>query len=352
MNKVVTKVPKIKTENNEQEIAPHVLNKQIVPLNVDKLDENDEKQFKKMNPITGDMYLYNSSGISMNLKNFYINSSIFLILSGPSLNTYDLSLLSKRGIMTMGVNNSWIVHKPNLWVSVDDPGNFIDIGWKDPSIIKFAPVGHIHKYLVVKEGEKFRRSQFRVGEMPSVFYFRRNQMFRPKSFLHEPTVNWGVGDSDVDEIGCKGGRSVMLAAMKIISYLGFKNVYILGADFKMNNNTQNYAFKQERSEHSVKGNNSTYEKLNKRFLSLLPEFSSIGMKVYNCYKDSGLKAFPYMPYENAVNKASKTCGKIIDSYGWYDRKEKEESKQRVNEDKEADNIKEVKEVKQNIIESE
>lgn len=328
------KIPRKAPKGIEDKLMPEEkmftgqLNDQMVPLNNDRLDENDERALKKLYSEEGDLCLHTSNGYSVSLRNFYRNQQIFLMLSGPSLNSYDLSQLSKRGIMTMGVNNSWSIFKPNLWTSVDDPGNFLDIGWKDPTITKFVPIGHSHKLLVVKEADgNFRASQFRVKEMPGVYYFRRNLKFQPKRFLLENSVNWGMADSESDELGCKGGRSVMLASIKILHYLGFRTVYLLGADFNMSKDKQNYAFKQERTESSVNGNNSTYANLNKRFSSLLPEFKACGMNIYNCYKESGLTAFPHMKFEKAVYKASNTFTKSIDTEGWYDRKDREKAAQ-------------------------
>lgn len=311
------------------------LNKGVVPNNTERLDENDEKAYVKMMPTEGEMFLYTHQGQSVGLRNFYRNAPVFMLLSGPSLSNLDLSLLrERRGILTMGVNNSWSVFKPNLWISVDDPGNFIDAGWKDPSITKFVPMGHSPKYLVVKEADgSFRGSQFRVNEMPAVYYFRRNHMFRPHQFLHENTVNWGCGDEETDELGCKGGRSVMLAGVKMLYYLGFRTIYLLGADFKMEHGKQNYAFAQDRSQSSVNGNNSTYEKLNKRFSALKPELETAGLKIFNCYKHSGLTAFPYLPYKDAIQQASGKFDKMVDTAGWYDRKDREKKAKKLQEKK-------------------
>lgn len=293
-------------------------------LNEEFLDENDEAAFRKIIPQGKNLFLYTSDGDSISLENFYRGSHCFLICSGPSLNNLDLSLLNKRGIVTMAVNNAWSVFKPNLWTCVDDPGNFLDIGWKDPSILKFAPLSHVHKQLQVKEDNGlFRPSQFKVKEMPSVLYYRRNEKFELQNFLCQNTVNWGNKDKEMDELGNKGGRSVMMAAIRILYYLGFRRVYLLGADFNMQTGKDNYAFKQDRSLSSVNGNNNTYKTLDSRFKALKPIFDSFNYKIYNCNSDSGLKAFPYMSYEEAINRSSGKFQKTIDTIGWYERKEKE-----------------------------
>lgn len=292
------------------------------------LDPGDEKALKSLKSQSGRLMLYTSNGESVSLENWYRNNSAFLMLSGPSLNSYDLSQLGKRGIVTMGVNNSWAIYKPNLWVSVDDPGNFIDVGWKDPSIIKFCPMGSLNRRLVVKEGAEFRNSQFRTNDMPAVFYYRRNGKFNAETFLTENSVNWGNADDVTDHLGWKGSRSVMLSALRLLYYLGFREVYLLGADFKMEFGSQNYAFQQDRHEGSVKGNNSIYRSLNDRFAALQPRFIQSNFKVYNCYEESGLRAFPHLSFSDAIARASRTCSKAIDTEGWYDRKHREREAQK------------------------
>jgi len=302
-------------------------------LNVydEHFEESDELSFRKIIPQTKNLFLYTSSGESISLENFYMGSSCFLLCSGPSLSRLDLSLLNKRGIMTMAVNNAWSVYKPNLWICVDDPGNFIDIGWKDPSILKFAPIGHMHRNLQVKEDSGvFRTSQFKVREMPSVLYFRRNDKFEVQNFLNQNTVNWGNGEKIIDELGNRGSRSVMLSAVRILYYLGFRRVFILGADFKMQEGQDNYAFKQDRTTFSVNSNNNTYKALDSRFNALKPIFDSLNYKIFNCNKDSGLKSFPFVNYETAIKQASANFNKKIDTLGWYDRKEKEKEIQKNN----------------------
>ncbi|MFO0081170.1 MAG: hypothetical protein ACK55O_00955, partial [Phycisphaerales bacterium] len=94
---------------------------------------------KARKPSRDGLRLYTADFDSVSLGGFYRGRSAFLILSGPSLTQIDLSALNKRGVVTMAVNNAWAVHRPTLWTCVDDPGRFIDTGWKDPGILKFVP---------------------------------------------------------------------------------------------------------------------------------------------------------------------------------------------------------------------
>lgn len=254
------------------------------------------------------------------LENLY-SGSCFLVCSGPSLASHDLSLLKKRGIFTCAVNNAAAIFHPTIWVSADDPGNFCDAIWKDPSILKFVPSDHEEKLLTERDGqETLIDSDIQVKEMPGVFGFSRNEEFNADTFLKEETFNWGNHGATTDTLGVKGSRSVMLIAVKLLYRLGFRKIYLLGCDFKMEENSKNYAFPQDRSKSSVRGNNKTYHALNLRFAALLPYFARAGLEVYNCTPDSGLKAFPYLSYKDAVREALSSFPTSIKTEGMYEHK--------------------------------
>jgi hypothetical protein len=212
-------------------------------------------------PARSGVRLYTADFDGVSLCDFYRGRHAFLVLSGPSLASMDLSQLARRGVVTMGVNNSWAVHRPTLWTCVDCPDRFIDTGWKDPGIVKLVPMEHWNRRLRVALGEgKFRASQFRVREMPSVLLYRRNEHFDPTRFLAEDAICWGNPSSTTDSLGIKGKRSVMLAALSLLHYLGFRHVYLVGADFRMSE-TEKYAFDEGRTKVAIRHNNVLYESL-------------------------------------------------------------------------------------------
>ncbi len=268
-------------------------------------------------PARSGVRLYTADFDGVSLCDFYRGRHAFLVLSGPSLASMDLSQLGRRGIVTMGVNNSWAVHRPTLWTCVDCPDRFIDTGWKDPGILKLVPMEHWNRRLRVALGEgRFRASQFRVREMPSVLLYRRNEHFDPTRFLAEDAICWGNPSSTTDSLGIKGKRSVMLAALSLLHYLGFRDVYLVGADFRMSE-TEKYAFDEGRTKAAIRHNNVLYESLDRRFKALAPHFAEHGFKVWNCTPGSGLTAFPQMEYARAIERASAECSKPIDTRGWY-----------------------------------
>jgi hypothetical protein len=181
--------------------------------------------------------------------------------------------------------------------------------WLDPTIQKFIPMAQFEKPLWdnrrLKEGDetvqKWQRSGFRVGDCPNVVGYRRNEKFHAPRWLHEDTINWG----NHKKFG--GGRSVMLAAIRILYLLGFRSVYLLGVDFEMSAERK-YHFEEERSAAAVRGNNSTYLKLKDWFTELQPYFLDSGFVVKNCNPASKLEAFPKISFAEAIQEATALLG--------------------------------------------
>lgn len=276
--------------------------------------------------------LFNRDGLNIFMGDTYRGCSAFLILGGPSFGDVikgetefkgkkmsNRELLSYPGFVTMATNNAPRTFRPNLWTMVDDPGNFMKSIWLDPKIMKFVPFDHTEKNLF--DNEKWEEMDYKVGECPNIHFLRRNEHFNPEQFLKEGSFNWGEHSDAADALGNKGGRSVMLVAIKLLYYLGIRKIFLLGCDFKMDDNAK-YHFAQDRSKGSQSGNNSTYEILKSRFGALMPEFEKVGLKIFNCNPDSGLKVFPYIPFEEAINLATSNMPDISveRTEGLYDRK--------------------------------
>lgn len=277
---------------------------------------------KNRKPARSGLRLMTSDGDTVNMSNHYRGRSAFLVLSGPSLNELDLSKLNRRGIFTMGVNNSWTVHRPNLWTCVDPPNRFVDVGWKDPGIMKLVPVALRRQRLGVMRSDGTKTdSAFKVHQMPNMLYYRRADKFDHRTFLTDDCVQWGCLEGDKDAISVQGKRSVMLAAMRILHYLGFRRVYLIGCDFKMSADRR-YAFDEGRSESAIKHNNTLYDALHARFEALKPHFDQHEFEVFNCSPGSELGVFESMDYADAIELAGGECGGEIRSAGWYTAREK------------------------------
>jgi hypothetical protein len=136
-----------------------------------------------------------------------------------------------------------------------------------------------------------------VGDCPNVLYFRRNEKFCAESFLYEDKINWGCHK----DFG--GGRSVMLISLRLLFFLGVRNIFLLGCDFNMEMGNKNYCFEQDRKKSSVKSNTKTYNRNIERFEQLLSVFEKEGFQVFNCNPKSNLKVFPFVDYKDAINVA-------------------------------------------------
>jgi len=245
------------------------------------------------------------------IENMY-KGTCFLVLGGPSLNDLDLEKLNQPGIVTFGVNNSPKAFRPNLWTSGDSVKNFMISIYRDPRIMKF--VSYAKRNSTLFDNIIWKESHLKVSDCPNVVYYHLNSKFDPETYLKLDTVSWGR------ERGDGGCRSVMLAAVRIIYELGFKKVFLIGADFKMEEGNK-YAFDQDRTAGSMKNNNNAYKKLNERFDMLRPIFEKNDFFVFNSTPDSGLKSFEYVPFESAVKIALKDFPdtETEPSGGMYDR---------------------------------
>lgn len=237
--------------------------------------------------------LFTQDHHSLWLGDTYRGRSAFLIASGPSFASLDHTPLARPGVVTMGLNNSVRTFRPNLWCSVDDPSHWIRSVWLDPTIQKFVPIDHSRKKIF--NSDTWRFMDIKVGDCPNVVYFKRNEHFQPEQYLWEDCINWG----NHKKYG--GGRSVILAALRILFILGFRKVYLLGVDLNMAPN-RTYHFDQARHGSSCRGNGDTYEKLKHWMEQLRPKFDQVGYQVFNCNPDSALKAFEFISYKDALEE--------------------------------------------------
>lgn len=230
----------------------------------------------------------------LHLVDMFRGRSAFLICSGPSFLGLDHTKLRQPGIVTMGLNNSPRTFRPNLWTSVDSPDHWVKSIWLDPTIMKFVPLSHTEKRIF--DSDKWAYPGLKVADCPNIIYYKRNEHFQARQWLWEDTFNWG----NHKDYG--GGRSIMLAAIRILFVLGFRRVYLLGCDFNMSPESK-YHFDQGRHKGAIHGNNDTYRKLNGWFKELRPLFEKEGFHVLNCNPNSGLKSFDFISFEDAIHEA-------------------------------------------------
>jgi len=264
---------------------------------------------RELLPVWGNCYpfFFTRESATLHLADMARGGAAFLIAGGPSFRDVPKELL--RRVWSMTLNNAVSSFRSNANCIVDSPSNFSMSMWLDPLIMKMVPVAHFEKPLwdnrrLLVDGEwvqKWEQANLKVGDCPNVVGYRRNEKFHAPRWLYEETINWG----NHSKYG--GGRSVMLAAMRILFLLGFRRVYLLGVDFEMTAE-QGYHFTEDRSRGSVRGNMSTYTKLQGWFKELQPHFLKERFVVKNCNPKSKLTAFPFVPFEEAIAEATAHLG--------------------------------------------
>ncbi|MFP6898684.1 MAG: hypothetical protein VCA38_18955 [Roseibacillus sp.] len=270
--------------------------------------------------------LFTRDGHNLHLGDRFRGRSAFLIGGGPSFANLDHAMLSRPGCLSMAMNNAVKLHRPDLWISVDNPSHFVKSVWLDPKIEKFVPMCHSEKKIF--DNEAWEESDLKVGDCPNVVFYRRNEHFQATQYLFEDTVNWG------NHKQWGGGRTVMLAAIRILFFMGVRRIYLLGVDLMMSQDSK-YHFEQDRTGSSITGNNRTYALLANWFEQLKPHFAEHGLEIYNCNAESSLKAFPFVEFEEAVGYCTRGMPedpKLERTEGLYDRKAraKQEARKRNN----------------------
>jgi hypothetical protein len=253
-------------------------------------------------------FFFTREGATVHLNGLYRGAGAFLTGGGPSFREIDPAPL--RRVWTMTLNNGPASFRPQANCTVDDPSRFNLSTWLDPLIMKFVPMAQFEKplwdnrFLPHDSGggeQRWERAKAVVGDCPNVIGYRRNEKFHAPRWLREDTINWG----NHKKYG--GGRSVMLAALRILHLLGFRRVWLLGVDYEMTAERR-YHFEEARTEGAIRGNASTYARLKEWLTELQPSFLKDGYVVRNCHLASRLTAFPFQKYEDAVAEATAPLG--------------------------------------------
>ena len=306
------------------------------------------------------------------VENLYLDGHVFMILGGPSRNLLDQSLFALPGVLTFAVNNVAAAmlrrgFPPAFWTYGDTTWKFHDAVWKCPNTLKFSPQPKLDNPLGEKRnGEVVQVPELSPRKMPGVLGIYRNTVFDPAKFLTEETVNWGVGKAQLlgqlrpwlqENAGLQPGAgdketeaawkaasasgklprdkfrelcpypkvlTTMFQAIRLCYLLGFRQVYLVGCDFTMSESYR-YSFEEVGNPGTVGGNNNSYEAIKVLLAIAKPHFEAAGFQLFNLNPESMLTAFPYLPFEAAVARACKNLPRVIDTQGWYEKKDKKQT---------------------------
>ena len=265
------------------------------------------------------------------LHNLLAGRSAFLIGGGPSANELPLELLNKRGVFSLAINNvaGHDLFHPQAFVCSDPPMKFSSSIWRDPGIMKFVPTPKLNKrrsLIREKVGNKFLKTNDRTYTSPNVWGFRRRAWILPdESFFTTDDAAWGNQDSGVTRTGGLKTVCTMLLGLRLLYYLGARTIFLVGVDFAMSP-LYGYSFSQNRSEGASESNNRQFEIVNDWLCTMSTDgvFNRFGVNVYNCYQKSGLRAFPFVPFDKSIKEVVKGVEDTPDLSGWYEKTDEEE----------------------------
>ena len=261
------------------------------------------------------------------LRNMLAGGSVFLACGGPSANDLPLEELAKRGCWTLSVNNmaGHARLRPQAMLCADPPGKFTHSVWLDKGIMKFVPTpklrGRRSKLRRKLPSGKFEELDLRVPDCPNVWGFQRHSWLTPDDnyFLSDGAC-WGNHKKGVEKTGESKVVCTPLLAIRVIRYLGARRLYLVGVDFRMAPD-YGYSFPQGRTLGACVSNNEHFRLVN-RWLCIMEEggvFKRFGLEIYNCFERSGLRAFPYVPFGDAVADARGIVEEVPDVSGWYEK---------------------------------
>ncbi len=274
------------------------------------------------------LVLYDRTGKeTVCLRNQYEGIGGFLVCGGPSLGNYDLAELQRPSVISMGVNNAaayaWTTH----FTCADPPGKFDGDIFLDAKVCKIIPDRKRRAAIVVKRNGLFQKTGLLARDCPNVFSFVdqcRSDPFNYEDFLTFPRPLWGFRtEEEAKRHGCEKFLAAMFYGVRLMHYLGFVRVYMLGVDFSMTPD-KSYAW-GARGPGPAASNNEHYVVLNKMFHALAPHFEAANFRLYNCAEQSGLSAFPHVSFSKAIEDCTRGLPDIHerDLSGWYNETAKE-----------------------------
>ena len=100
-------------------------------------------------------------------------------------------------------------------------------------------------------------------------------------------------------------------------------MFLVGVDFQMGTG-YGYSFGQDRTTDAVASNNRQFAVVNGWLeeMERAGTFKRFGMEIFNCYRESGLRAFPFVEWSEAIIDCSNGCEAVPDLANWYDGEEK------------------------------
>ena len=192
------------------------------------------------------------------LKDIHEGKRLFVLASGPSLTSHDLSLLDRR--LVMGLNRSFFAYP--------------------------------HAY-------------YHCAMDKRLFELFPTQLTTTRCLFTLPSCPWGIpiellgaeGFSWDLEEGIYSGYTIAHYALQVAVYMGFKEIFYLGLDLKHQNGNTHF-FGQDF--HSRDHESTEFPRMLKMLRRGVAEVVQSGVSVYNCSPVADLECLSKMSYTDAV----------------------------------------------------
>jgi hypothetical protein len=214
----------------------------------------------------------------IDLQNVFAGQTAMLIGGAPSLKEQPLELLSKRGVLTMAMNNAALHFQPTLWVSGDRPECYDPTILLDPRIMKFAPLAHAQ---VTVEGRRY-------WQIPNVHFYMPQDSIPWDEYLGmRNTVPWY--------------NNTLFVGINILYHMGIRRIILGGSDFGFSASGDMYAHNTELGSLEKKWNLDLYNSLVRELRMLRPVFEAAGLQLMDCSKNSRIsQTYQHISLEQAV----------------------------------------------------
>jgi len=219
-----------------------------------------------------------------------------LFLSGPSLSDVSQSDFNNTTLYKVGINTTYPKIKPDLWVGLDYPKCFNQNLWKEPfpKILRYSYNRHEVNGVSVRDFPFvwFANLDKDITKNPAVEIFQRRS--------HKTNFIWT--------------KNTFATALHILVWMGFKKIYLFGADFGGDRDYFDDSPKYRPFNHDPQSPSGQISKKQKNLnrtlynqqLSFLKNFceqgKKIGLEVVSCTKSSPANSFlSYAEKEKIIN---------------------------------------------------
>lgn len=226
------------------------------------------------------------------LKGKYKGKRIFIACTGPSLTIEDLESLKNEYVF--GMNSICLIHDKTDWkpdfFGIQDDNVYVKV--KDALLttdngLIFAPYSYMKRYCTPKDWVYFDLTGF---------YNCYEMLYEQKYFTRFSDDSYCVN---------YGGYSITYTIMQLVVYMGFDEIYLLGADCSYLGKKQHFVEHGHMEQSPVE----QAAKLQVSYSEAGKFAKEHGIKIVNVTRGGCLELFPRMNLEDVLshNDKNKTC---------------------------------------------